>query len=235
MGKRLEEKMVKYRDLIGVRIKDNNDPFVEIDKRIIPYGYLSGMNDMKKYLKNKIVVRKTVYEKLKKAQKDLVNKNPELSLFITYGYRNMEIQTEKFLINFQEITKSRFFPNPIDLYEEVHRFIAVPTVAGHPTGGAVDIVIINTDNNEIIDFGSTIYDFSNKKNYVFDITVSKTAKQNRQLLRKVMLRQGFAPFDGEWWHFSYGDKEWAFYKKQPKAIYNQVRLSEVEKIFINTV
>ncbi|MDR3125675.1 MAG: hypothetical protein LBU20_01195 [Candidatus Nomurabacteria bacterium] len=26
---------------------------------------------------------------------------------------------------------------------------------------------------------------------------------------KPMMSQGFAPYDGEWWHFSYGDREWA--------------------------
>lgn len=34
-------------------------------------------------------------------------------------------------------------------------------------------------------------------------------KENRFLLQDLMLLVGFAPYYGEWWHFSYGDREWA--------------------------
>jgi D-alanyl-D-alanine dipeptidase len=40
-----------------------------------------------------------------------------------------------------------------------------------------------------------------------------------------MLGVGFAPFDGEWWHFSYGDKEWAAYYNKPNAVYEQIDFS----------
>ena len=42
------------------------------------------------------------------------------------------------------------------------------------------------------------------------------------ILRKIMLEVGFAPYDGEWWHFSYGDREWAYYYKKYKYLYPQV-------------
>jgi D-alanyl-D-alanine dipeptidase len=37
-----------------------------------------------------------------------------------------------------------------------------------------------------------------------------------------MLQEEFAPFDGEYRHFSYGDKERAYYYQKPYAIYNQI-------------
>jgi D-alanyl-D-alanine dipeptidase len=61
-----------------------------------------------------------------------------------------------------------------------------------------------------------------KTTFTFSPFIGKEAWNNRQLLRYVMLSAGFAPFDGEWWHFSYGDREWAFYYKKPYAIYNQL-------------
>jgi D-alanyl-D-alanine dipeptidase len=51
------------------------------------------------------------------------------------------------------------------------------------------------------------------------------------LLRSVMLQAGFAPFDGEWWHFSYGDREWAYYYKKKYALYSQVSLSSLKKVY----
>lgn len=123
-------------------------------------------------------------------------------------------------------------PIPVgsSLDEEVHRLIAVPSVAGHPTGGAVDVVIVDKNSNTPIDFGSKIYDFKTKDCYTFSPYISEEAKKNRMLLRNAMMSQGFAPFDGEWWHFSYGDKEWAFYYKKDGAIYTQKQLSEVKVV-----
>ncbi|QQR69366.1 MAG: hypothetical protein IPI58_01405 [Alphaproteobacteria bacterium] len=40
-----------------------------------------------------------------------------------------------------------------------------------------------------------------------------------------MTSVGFAPFDGEWWHFSYGDREWAKYYGRSHAIYSQIAFS----------
>lgn len=47
---------------------------------------------------------------------------------------------------------------------------------------------------------------------------------NRLWLRNLVMSQGFAPFDGEWWHFSYGDKEWAAYYSRQAAIYGPILL-----------
>lgn len=223
----LENKMVKFQDLLSIKVKANNEPLMIIDPKIIPCGYLKNMSDMKKLFKNKIIVRKRVYKKLIKAQKDLKKINPSFSLYITYGYRSPAIQTRLFLKQLTRISCLKFFPNPFELYEEVHRFIAVPTVAGHPTGGAVDVLIDNADRKRFLDFGSKIYDFSTKKCYAFFPNISKQAKNNRLLLRKIMLENGFASFDGEWWHFSYGDREWACYYKKKNAIYNHVLIRNV--------
>jgi D-alanyl-D-alanine dipeptidase len=60
--------------------------------------------------------------------------------------------------------------------------------------------------------------------FTFSPFISKEAWANRQLLRRVMIQAGFAPFDGEWWHFSYGDKEWARYYDKRAAMYDQLYL-----------
>ncbi len=42
------------------------------------------------------------------------------------------------------------------------------------------------------------------------------------LLRRAMAQAGFAPFNGEWWHFSYGDREWAAVWNAPFALYTHL-------------
>lgn len=219
--------MVRYRDLVTVPVADTGESFTTLKQTDVPNGYIPPMVNTEPILKENIIVRLSVKNKLINAQKILCGKNPELSLYITYGYRSLSVQTSRFLAKLLDITKTGFFPDPMGLYEEVHRYIAVPTVAGHPTGGAVDIAIKNMATGRFLDFGSRMYDYSTKDCYVY-APVSKRARENRKLLRQVMMLAGFAPFDGEWWHFSYGDREWAYYYKKPNALYKQVSARQVK-------
>lgn len=225
----LEKLMVTYRDLKSCATKENNEPFVALDERVIPNSYQARLIDMKGVVGERIWVRKTVSDKLNEAQSVLKSINQKLSLYICYGYRTLEIQTMRFLKQLKEREYS-FFSEPVDLYEEMHRFVAVPTVAGHPTGAAIDVYI--TDNQKPLDFGTSIYDYRSKDCYVFSPFISERAQENRELLRKIMMSAGFAPFDGEWWHFSYGDREWAYYYNQPAAIYTQISLADFKKMAI---
>jgi len=218
---RLESTMTTYRQLLSVKVKEVGEPLVRVKQ--IPFQYINIMSDMKKIIGNNIIVRKSVYQKLLEAQKILINKNPRYSLLIMYGFRTLEIQTNRFIKRLSLLCKT-YFANPIQLYEQVHRSVAVPEVAGHPTGGAIDICIIDNKTKKQIDFGSSAYDYSSKKYYVFSNQVTKKQTTSRVLLRSIMIKVGFAPYDGEWWHFSYGDREWAYYYKKPYAIYDQIAL-----------
>jgi D-alanyl-D-alanine dipeptidase len=224
----LEKNIPRYQDLIPLRIRENNELFVKLDKQIIPYGYSPVFSDMKELIGENIFVRKTVAEKLKLVQTNLQKKYPNYSLFVTFGFRDLRVQTKRFLNQLGKQTK--FFPNPNDLYEEVHRYIAVPTVAGHPTGGAIDIVIVDRNTKKPIDFGSKQYDYTTKNNYVFVNSITQKQKENRMLLRRILIKVNFAPYDSEWWHFSYGDREWAYYYKKPYALYGQKTYGEIENI-----
>jgi D-alanyl-D-alanine dipeptidase len=43
-----------------------------------------------------------------------------------------------------------------------------------------------------------------------------------------MFAAGFVPFWGEWWHFSYGDREGAAFTGRKAALYDAVSLSANE-------
>jgi len=203
----LENKMVGYKDLLKISVADNQEKLVLVNKEITG---------------GKIYVRKKVSQKLIKAQSMVKNQNKKYSLFVACGYRSLKIQKERFDTALKRVSKANKDRPLMELYEMAHRMIAVPEVAGHPTGGAVDITIIDKRMDQQIEFGSEMCNYTNKKHYVFTTNISRQAKKNRLLLRNLMMEAGFAPFDGEWWHFSYGDREWAFYYRRPFAIYSQI-------------
>lgn len=227
--KEIESKIPRYEDLLKIKIVDNDEGFVYLDEKKVPNGYLPELSDMKEITGERILVRQSVCEKLISAQEILHKKNKDLTLFVTYGYRGLEIQIERFM-KFLKYNINQFYDNPVDLYNAIHPFIAVPSVAGHPTGGSVDITIKNLIDQNFLNFGSKQYDYSTKDCYVFVDSMSDEAMKNRMLLRECMTEAGFAPYDGEWWHFSYGERDWAYYVNAPYAIYNQVKHEDIKII-----
>ena len=91
----LQFRLVPYRDLINVSASDEGEHFVST--HTIPAQYDENMDDMKSIFSGAIPVRKTVAEKLERADLLLKETHPELGLYLTYGYRSLEVQTKKFL------------------------------------------------------------------------------------------------------------------------------------------
>ena len=86
-------------------------------------------------------------------------------------------------------------------------------------GGAIDLTITSSQGD--LDMGTMIGDFTDSdKIKTFAKNISQAQKENRQLLHDLMLKENFAPFYGEWWHFSYGDKEWAAFYGHQKSLYS---------------
>lgn len=214
--KALESTFLSYQRLAAVLASDNGDEFVNVAS----FGLVADTRSsvLLPSTGNDIYVREGTAQKLVLANAKLSTAAPGCSLCIAYGYRSLEVQTA----SFQKMRREMGYgdSDAPEVLEKVHWNIAVPTVAGHPTGGAVDVYIIDAKGVSL-DFGTKLHAFE-KDSYVFSPFISEQARQNRGLLRDVMLSAGFAPFDGEWWHFSYGDQEWAAYHGHPAALYAQV-------------
>lgn len=226
----MANKFVKYKDLITIKEYDETTDKEEFVLLPLEDEFVIGRYQEKIYMLeygNQIAVRKTVYEKLIQVAKNLKKINNDYKILVAYGFRDMRKQEKYFNEIVAEVKEK--FQDKMEMYEYVHEKIAVPLVSGHPTGGAVDTAIYDNKENKILNFGSEILDYSTTQCYYENENISKEAKENRELLRKSMMEEGFAPYDGEWWHFSYGDKEWAFYYNKKKALYNQVDSSRVFK------
>lgn len=168
---------------------------------------------------NQVLVRKSVEEKLKRAQQKLSYAHPSLSLLVTEGYRNPFYQEDYFLREFLKLSKENPALSFEELKELTHQFVALPSVAGHPTGGAVDVTI--TQDGAEWDMGGKIADFSRPEILpTYNPWITQEQEKKRQVLHDLLMEQGFAPFYGEWWHFSYGDREWAAFYGKEKALYS---------------
>lgn len=113
--------------------------------------------------------------------------------------------------NFQLVIYDCYRPYPLQfkMFEIVNdpRYVAKPGKgSNHNRGAAVDITLADAEGN-VLDMGSGFDEFTERSHYVAD-GISKEAKKNRRLLRRIMQKAGFSPYPHEWWHFDYTDMKY---------------------------
>jgi D-alanyl-D-alanine dipeptidase len=224
----LEEKMLRYADYANVPVVESEEDV--LFEAVPQQGVLRvehADTEMGELTSGLVYVRRPVVDRLYRAGQELKNLDRTLTLRVVHGFRGLELQTKLF-----EDAKSALaerYPDEAELIEVAHRQVAVPSVAGYPTGGAVAVEMLRDE--EPVDLGTPVMEAS-RDAFTFSPFVSREAWENRQLLRRAMMTAGFAPYDGEWWHFSYGDKEWARFYRRPGALYDQVAFLDAQKVAV---
>jgi len=224
---KIEQEFLEYSDLKDIKINDNWENFVvvpELENLWAEYF----KDDMKQYFDWKIIIRKTVWEKLENIAKFLEKNNKNLKLIITYWYRTLEIQTKYFNNRLNKVIEENpEITNKEQLIEIAHRWVAFPEVAGHPTGWAVDVTLYDLEKQEFLDFWTEPWDYSTKKCYLKSTEITDKQKENRIFLQKIMIKESFSPYLWEWWHFSYWDIENTVFDNKTEAIYWAVLVDDV--------
>ncbi len=216
--------IARLKDTINIPVIDNGEPLAVLDPAIFKIDIRK--KDMENLIGPRIFLRRSVLEKLILANTELQKAYPESQLLVTYGYRSPEVQQKYFNEKLDIINATSPDFSEEEKVELAHSMSAHPDSAGHTCAAAVDLSIWNNAIAKEWDMGSAIAEFGDIA-YTFYPELSKDQKSNRLLLQTLLVQAGFAPFLGEWWHFSYGDKEWAFYYKQPNAIYGIIPLAAV--------
>lgn len=137
------------------------------------------------------------------AQLYLKNINPNYSLLIYDAARPLHIQ--------QMMWDSLKMPA-----DRKFNYLSPPYQTSlHNYGCAVDLGIIDISQNKLLDMGTDFDTFEKLSQPVYEWKFLKSgelrqeAYNNRNILRFVMKRAGFNSIPSEWWHFSYGNKEYA--------------------------
>lgn len=215
-----DRRILGHQELMAVPLEPDDDPIVDVrkyDSSIVAQA----KPDTKRITGETLYVRDMVADKLASINSKLGKQS--MRLLVTYGYRHPDIQRNYF----EEQREAVLDTHPLLLGEELdaytHNFVALPSVAGHPTGGAVDLTILDSEG-EPLDMGTSIADYTEPEKIPTDSPGLRIPQiGNRALLHDVMVDANFAPSYGKWWHFSFGDREWGAFYDAP-ARYNQIDL-----------
>jgi D-alanyl-D-alanine dipeptidase len=225
----INKTILTYNDIKDVNDGSSDEALISVRRYDNSIAVQYEKFDMLAYVGFKILVRETVARKLAKVNNSL-NAKYKLALKVVYGYRALEVQTNYFNERQTELASSNSNLSRKELRTLTHNFVAVPEVAGHVTGGAVDVTLITLDGL-VCDMGTKIADYTDENRIrTFDNGITVDQRRLRKILLEEMMAEGFAPFLGEWWHFSYGDKEWAAYYKIPAALYGPVDLPKTATV-----
>ncbi|WP_328525591.1 M15 family metallopeptidase [Kribbella sp. NBC_00359] len=146
-----------------------------------------------------------------------------IRLHVVEGLRPIESQQD--IYDGYRAELERLHPGISD--HEVHvlasRFVSPVGVAPHVAGAAVDLTLIGAHGP--LDLGTPIDatpEQSNGACFFAAATISREARTNRSLLADVLSAAGLVNYPTEWWHWSYGDRYWAYLEDRPAALYGPV-------------
>ncbi|MDR1314161.1 MAG: hypothetical protein LBQ12_10825 [Deltaproteobacteria bacterium] len=231
---------MSFEQRTAVDVGSSGEPLVDV-RKYDPSILAAQSADMVPYTGKTVLVRDSVAVKLAAVNAGL--KPAGYGLKVVYGYRHPEVQAKYFEANKARIKKEwdesgkEYSEDGLNRAADV--FAAYPPLAGHTTGGCVDIRLVTLEDGEEMDFsppasdpaapaekdggapaapGATAADDQDVMR-TFSTRVTPQQLANRLFMHDAMLAQGFAPFYGEWWHFMYGDREWAAFVGEKAALY----------------
>lgn len=113
--------------------------------------------------------------------------------FVAWAENTQDTRMKEYFYQKQE--KAKLFENG---------FIAKRS--GHSRGSTIDLTLFDMRTGKDVDMGSTfdLFDDISWSEYAGELTTVQ--RQNRVLLRSVMIRFGFLPLESEWWHFTLKDE-----------------------------
>jgi zinc D-Ala-D-Ala dipeptidase len=206
------EALIDDPQVLARRIVDNDEPLVDIGN----FPTLAIDNNrtcVQKLSDNPFKVRSGVADRLTRAQAYLPD---GYQLQIKEGWRPIWVQERLWQESLEQLRASRSDLADEELRRENTRFTAPPDSAPpHSTGGAVDIILLRHGEYADMGWGFNQPGEGSRTGH----PVSRAARCNRDLLADAMDAAGFINYPAEWWHWSYGDRYWAFQTAHEAALY----------------
>lgn len=209
--------------ILAIPIVDNQEPMIDLlEQEEIAYGSSPEIPNNTDYTK----MRASVFEKLKWAQKLL----PKGLHFCLYeAFRSINLQKTLFENRMKKLKRQYPAWSSEEIYQETIKLISpvitqdgTKNIPAHSTGGAIDIYLVN-DEGTPVDMGIYVKDWMDdidgSLSATSSIKISAEARKNRNIMSEALSSVGFVNYPTEYWHWSYGERYWAYQMHKANAIY----------------
>ena len=198
------------------------DPSIIQDMRYAgPHNFIG--RTIEGYLRGTCILTKKAALRLKAIQKQLKPKGYSLKVYDCYRPQQAVNDFYRWSQNKNSTMKAEFYPR--EDKKELFRKGYIANYSGHSRGSTVDLTLVPLNKRTQESFSTasklracyapykkrfkdnsinmgTGYDCLDKTAHVFYKQIPRTAKFNRYQLRKIMLSNGFYPYNKEWWHYT---------------------------------
>lgn len=140
---------------------------------------------------------------LKSVQSELNDKGMGLKIFDAYRPQMAVNCFIRWVYNINDQKNKAIYYPDVDK-RNLFRDGYIASLSGHSRGSTVDLTILEFGEDEKyaeLDMG-TCFDFFGPKAWPFSMDITEKQHDNRMLLRNIMEKHGFVPYDKEWWHFT---------------------------------
>ena len=108
--------------------------------------------------------------------------------FVLWGLEDQDVRMKPYF--YPELEKQELF---------AQGYIA--KLSSHSRGSTVDLTLLDMATGKELDMGGP-FDLFSEISHPDYRGITEEQYQNRMLLQRAMLRNGFRPYDCEWWHFT---------------------------------
>lgn len=146
-----------------------------------------------------LVTKETAYA-LREVQKEIVPLGYAIKVFDAYRPQMSVDHFVEWARDLNDVRMQRYF-YPEERKENLFAHGYIASRSGHSRGSTVDLTLYDVRNDCDVDMGGT-FDYFGYRSHLDFPDLTEQQKQNRQLLRSIMLKHGFRGIDTEWWHFT---------------------------------
>ncbi|MEQ9063075.1 MAG: M15 family metallopeptidase [Vicingaceae bacterium] len=169
------------------------------------------------------LVREELIEKIGNIAEAL--EEQDKTLIIRSGWRSFQHQRllwEKKVAFLQKKEPERSLE---EIHKTVSQYIAPFNKSMHATGGAVDALIYDLNTDDVMDFGTNqgMKIDLNQECYPHHPGISEAAKASRKLLMSLFEQEDFVCDAQEYWHYDFGNANWAIGKNKKFAFYGIIK------------
>ncbi|MFC1408641.1 M15 family metallopeptidase [Streptacidiphilus sp. N1-12] len=168
------------------------------------------------------LVRAGLADRLAAAQQALPD---GITLHLSEGFRRAS-QQQAIISSYRALLRrDRPTAPDAELDRLTSRYVAPLAVAPHVAGAAVDLTLADADGNPL-PLGCALDatpEESDGACYFAAPGISAEARRNRELLQRALGGAGLVNYPTEWWHWSFGDRYWAYRTGADQACYGPIR------------
>lgn len=146
------------------------------------------------------IVTKETAEALKQVSDEVKEMGYKIKIFDAYRPQIASDYISSWLNDENDIRMKMYFYPQIEK-ELLQKMGFVSTKSAHSSGSTVDLTLFNIEIGKDVDMGCSYDYFGEEASFDYP-GLNEEQFNNRSILRNVMTKNGFLPYNKEWWHFT---------------------------------